>query len=87
MNGSMIASFDIEQAKATLLQHLRGRIWDLKLELYDGRVILKGRTFSFYAKQLAQHAVMKSFGQTALTNEIEVLGHGSNDGPGSPSGP
>jgi hypothetical protein len=73
MNGSSIPCFDTEQARATLLQHLGGRVWDLRVERRDGRIVLSGCAQSYYAKQLAQHMVMRSVGASAIANEIEVV--------------
>jgi len=49
-----------------------GRVRDLRLELRGGGLILHGRTGSYYAKQLAQQAVLEAGGLTLLANEIEV---------------
>jgi hypothetical protein len=38
----------------------------------DGGLILKGRTRTYYAKQMAQHLVMRSSNEPILANEIEV---------------
>jgi hypothetical protein len=35
-------------------------------------LILRGRVFSYYAKQLAQHAAMQIHGLPILANEIHV---------------
>ena len=53
-------------------QKLRGRLSGLRLELHGGGVILRGTARSFYAKQLAQHAVMTGTTLPIVRNEIEV---------------
>jgi hypothetical protein len=44
----------------------------LRLVLRDRGLILQGRTHTYYAKQLAQHAVMEVTEVPLLANEIEV---------------
>jgi len=51
---------------------LHGRVSDLHVSLRDGGVILKGHAHTFYAKQVAQHAVMQATRLPLLRNEIEV---------------
>jgi osmotically-inducible protein OsmY len=74
VNGSKLPLLDVEKAKETLLQHLRGRVWDLSVEVRDGHLVLKGRAFSYYAKQLAQHTAMRTLSQPTVRNEIQVMG-------------
>jgi hypothetical protein len=38
----------------------------------DGGLVLRGRAHTYYAKQLAQHAVMDNHPLPILANEIEV---------------
>ena len=52
---------------------LRGRLADFRLELCDGGVVLSGTARSFYAKQLAQHAVMTGTDLPIVRNEIRVV--------------
>ena len=49
-----------------------GRIRGLSVEVDDDCVILSGRTSTYYAKQLATHAVLDVFERFRLTNNIEV---------------
>ncbi len=51
---------------------LRGQLRNFEVLVDRDGLILKGRTGTFYAKQLAQHAVMKASGLPILANEIEV---------------
>ena len=48
------------------------RVRDLHLTAHDYGIILQGRASSYYAKQLAQHAVMQRVPLPILANEIEV---------------
>ena len=49
-----------------------GRVRDLHLELCGDGLILRGRACSYYAKQLAQQAVLEAGILPLLANEIEV---------------
>lgn len=50
-----------------------GRIRDLEVDCNGGRVILRGRSRTQYAKQLAQQAALDLSGdRPALANRIEV---------------
>ncbi len=56
----------------TINNRLGNRVRNLKLELNgENKLIIKGCTETYYAKQLAQHAVMES-GYVIAANEIEV---------------
>ncbi len=55
------------------VQEETGRgVRDLRVELHEEGVLLRGRCHSYYTKQLAQHAAMAVPGGDAVTNEIEV---------------
>jgi hypothetical protein len=50
-----------------------GRILDLEVDCTDGRITLRGRARTYYAKQLAQQAVLDlAIGRPELSNWIEV---------------
>jgi hypothetical protein len=49
-----------------------GRVHRLIVELCDQLVVLHGRTKTYYAKQLAQHAALELLGNRVLVNSIEV---------------
>lgn len=53
-----------------------GRVHGLEVELCDGRLILYGRTGTYYAKQLVQHAALEAGDGLDIDNRIEVLGRG-----------
>ena len=48
------------------------RIRDLKVELQNGSLVLKGRADSYHLKQLAQHGIMDVLPGVPLKNAIEV---------------
>lgn len=61
-----------------------GRIRDLDVVCDGGRVVLKGRSLTQHAKQLAQQAVLDLPGdRLALANRIEV----TRPAPPAPPGP
>ena len=62
----------VGQLEALVQQRLHGRVHDLRLSVQDDGLILQGRTSTYYAKQLAQHAAMEVSGLPILANEIEV---------------
>ncbi len=56
------------------VQHqLSGRLRNFHLKRRDHGVVLRGQARTYYAKQLAQHAVMRATELPILHNEIEVL--------------
>jgi hypothetical protein len=63
---------EIARLAAHTAEKLRGRLSGLRLELHAGGVVLRGTAQSFYAKQLAQHAVMAGTDLPIVRNEIEV---------------
>jgi hypothetical protein len=64
---------EIDRIAAETGRMLRGRLTDLRIELREDGVVLRGTAQSFYAKQLAQHAVMSGTDLPIVRNEIEVL--------------
>ena len=52
---------------------LKGRILNFQLSLRDGGMVLEGRAQTYYAKQLAQHAVMEASDLPISVNDIEVV--------------
>jgi hypothetical protein len=57
----------------TLVQiRLSGRVHNFQLLWRDNGLVLRGQARTYYAKQLAQHAVMEVSEAPILANEIEV---------------
>ena len=57
----------------TLLQgRLGNRVYDLHLDVRAGGLVLVGHTHSYYAKQLAQQALLAITCLPVQANEIEV---------------
>jgi hypothetical protein len=63
-------------AADTLADHVRhrigGQVRDLIIESHPAGLVLRGRARTYYAKQLAQHAVMDATGTFIISNDIEV---------------
>jgi hypothetical protein len=59
-----------------LEEHIRcrlaGRVRNFQLTTHPGGLILRGHARTYYAKQLAQHAVMETTHLPIQANEIEV---------------
>ncbi|HZZ77355.1 MAG TPA: hypothetical protein VFE62_02490 [Gemmataceae bacterium] len=53
--------------------YLCGRVQDLQLYQRDHGIVLQGFARTYYAKQLAQHAVMRETDAPILANEIKIL--------------
>jgi hypothetical protein len=63
---------EIDRLGRRVRRQLPGRLRDFWIEP-DGRgVVLHGRARTYYAKQLAQHAVMRATPVPIVRNEIEV---------------
>jgi hypothetical protein len=73
MTGPETGAAEIARLAAETAEKLRGRLSGLRLELHGGGVVLRGTARSFYAKQLAQHAVMNGTDLPVVRNEIEVV--------------
>ena len=61
-----------DSLEALMLGRLGGRVRELRVFVRDNGVILQGRTYTYHAKQLAQHAAMEISGLPILSNDIEV---------------
>jgi hypothetical protein len=62
----------IAELETRLQCRFGGRIHHFRLIAQDTGLILRGRSSTYYAKQLAQHAVMEATELPILANEIEV---------------
>jgi hypothetical protein len=62
----------IADLQARVSSRLSGRVRHLRLLNQANGLIIMGQTTTYYAKQLAQHAVMESSALPILANEIEV---------------
>ena len=62
-----------ERLEAMMYRRLGNRIRDLRVRIEHAGVILQGRTGTYHAKQLAQHAAMEMANLPILANDIQVL--------------
>ena len=60
------------ELEARIQCRLGGQIREFRLAIVDKGLILRGYAHTYYAKQLAQHAVMEATELPILANEIEV---------------
>ena len=60
------------RVESLLRDRLSRRIWDLRVVIEEGGVVLQGFTFSYHCKQLAQHVIMQALGLKIRANQIEV---------------
>jgi hypothetical protein len=76
MNEQPLATCDahdsVSQIEPLVLRLLNGTVRSLKLTVRDDGLVLRGHTRTYYAKQLAQHAVMQFTNLRIRANEIEV---------------
>jgi hypothetical protein len=61
-----------EELERHILDRTGRRVHGLSVEVRDEQVILRGRTSSYYIKQLAQHCVWDVLPDARLDNAIEV---------------
>ena len=62
----------IERLGAIVQSRVGGRVRDLHVVAAANGVVLRGRAVTYYAKQLAQHAVMEATSLPIRANEIDV---------------
>ena len=63
---------ETERLEAHLQGRLSGRIHDLRVLVRDEGLVLQGHARTYYAKQLAQQAVMEASPLPIRANEIQV---------------
>jgi hypothetical protein len=73
MDHSANGDYMLRVLENRLQVQLGGRIRDLRLHDSSAGVVLRGIAHSYYAKQLAQHAVMQATNLPIEANLIEVV--------------
>jgi hypothetical protein len=63
----------LDEMEAHVQSCLGSRLCGFEIEFRPGGLILRGRTHSYYVKQLAQHHVMEVAELPVLSNDIEVI--------------
>jgi hypothetical protein len=66
------AGDDLGAIEAHVQARLLGRVRDFHLHNGTEGLVLRGQAHSYYAKQLAQHAVMEATRLRIAANEIQV---------------
>jgi len=66
------APADVAQIETHVRARLGGRLRDFRFLPHENGVVLQGNAPTYYAKQLAQHAVMEVSPHRILANEIVV---------------
>ncbi|MEI7683624.1 MAG: hypothetical protein WCL32_01255 [Planctomycetota bacterium] len=61
-----------EELTSLIVRRLGNRIRNLRIVRQGGGLVIQGRTSTYYAKQLAQHAAMELNNERILANDIEV---------------
>jgi hypothetical protein len=61
-----------ERLEALVLRRIGNRVRDLRVLIRRDGVVLQGRTPTYHAKQLAQHAAMELLSLPIAANDIEV---------------
>ena len=75
MNGQVIDGMINQEERLEVLmsRRLGNRIRDLRVRIHPGGMVLQGRTATYHAKQLAQHAAMELAELPILANDIQVF--------------
>jgi hypothetical protein len=63
---------ELEQLETRVQARLNGRVRHFRLVVRGCGLVLTGQARTYYAKQLAQHAVMEATALPILANEIDV---------------
>jgi hypothetical protein len=71
--GEFAVLHELDLIEERLRCRLGGRILELHLVPRGNGLVLRGRSYTYYAKQLAQHAVMEATETPLVANEIEVF--------------
>ena len=65
-------SSSLDELQAHVRRRLAGRVRHLQVLNQTNGIIITGRTATYYAKQLAQQAVMEASVLPIIANDIEV---------------
>jgi hypothetical protein len=64
---------DEERLESLMQSRLGNRVRNLRVRVLADGLVLQGRTTTYHAKQLAQHAAMELAPTPILANDIEVM--------------
>jgi len=62
----------VEQLAAQIRNRYRSHLRELRIEVVEGGIVLRGRSSSFYGKQMAFHEARSGSQFAVLANQIEV---------------
>ncbi len=68
----ILSTEDLGKLELQVQSRLNGRVHDLRVSVTDSGLVLWGHAHTYYAKQLAQHAVMEATPIAIHANQIEV---------------
>ncbi len=63
---------EVADLEMRVQNRLSGRVWNFRIQVQGKGLVLCGCARTYYAKQLAQHAVMAACDRPILANQIEV---------------
>jgi hypothetical protein len=63
---------EVSRLEALILHRSGRRVRGLRVFIQDGGLVLHGQARTYYAKQLAQHALMEACRLPILANQIQV---------------
>ena len=63
---------EVERLETLVQSRLHGRVQNFRVVVRGGGFILTGQSRTYYAKQLAQQAVLEASALPILANEIQV---------------
>jgi hypothetical protein len=76
MNEPALRDIATRETLARIEEHVRcrltGLLRDFQLDCRDNGLVLRGHVHTYYAKQLAQHAVMEESSLPIRANEMDV---------------
>ncbi len=64
----------VKELETRIQCELGGRVWAFQLIAQNQGWVLRGQARSYFAKQLAQQAVMEATALPIIANDIEVVG-------------
>ena len=66
------AETDLARLAASVRNRHRSHLRDLRIEVVEGGIVLRGCALTFYGKQIAFHEVCSLCQRTVVANRIEV---------------
>ena len=70
--GAVAVERDIRELEENVRRRMSGRLRNFRVSLHADGLVLHGHSTTYYAKQLAQHAIMAAVHVRIVANKIEV---------------